>query len=368
MKGYFIMIGYSSKEDKTGIGMKIRNQISAFNKAGMNCGEIVLPVSKSRFLSVQYRLPFFNVYPIWTYRSEFDDADYIYLRRPFVMNRHMRKVFARIKARNPKCKIIVEIPTYPYDAEYGTYKAKEMLIWKDRYNRNRMQGLVDRFADLTGQKEIFGIPTLKIINGIDVDKIRKKTYVPSSDGTIHMCAVAAFKEWHGYERLIEGVKQYYQNGGEKKIKLHFVGDGSELPRYRRLVREYGLDAYFEFHGYLRGSELDRVYDISDISLGTFGMYKINLNYSCNLKSREAVARGIPMVTGCPTDIFTEGKYKYYFEFPNDPSVVDIRKIIDFVDEIYKNGAESVIEEIRQYAYENVTMDAAMKNVIDYCKS
>ena len=97
------------------------------------------------------------------------------------------------------------------------------------------------------------------------------------------------------------------------------------------------------------------------------MYKKGLNLSCDLKSREAVARGIPMVTGCPTDIFIEGKYKYYLEFSNDSSAVDIQKIINFNDEIYRNGEELVIEDIRRYAFENVSMDAAMKNVIDYFK-
>ena len=365
MKGCFVVFGVSSKDDPSGIGLKVRNQINSFNNAGMNCSEIVMPIANTKFLSIQYRLPFFNVYPVWFYRDEYQDADYIYMRRPFVMNSHMRKVFKKIKDRNPKCKIIVELPTYPYDAEYATYKAKTLLIWKDKYNRNRMKGLIDRFAILTDEKTIFGIPTVRIRNGIDVTRIKERKPYSSSDGSIHICAVAAFKEWHGYERFIEGIAHYYANGGDRKIVCHFVGEGSELSRYKSLVKQLQVNDHFIFHGYLEGDDLDSIYNISDVSLGSFGMYKINISYSCNLKSREAVARGIPMVTGCPTDIFIKGKYRYYLEFPNDSSVIDIQKIIDFRDSIYQERPEIVVQTIREYARENVTMDSAMRNVFKY---
>lgn len=368
MKGCYILIGTASADDHTGIGLKIRNQLKAFNDAGLNFGECVLPVSKSKLLSLKYRLPFANVYPVWSCPDVLKKADFIYMRRPFVMNRAMRKVLREIKQANPRVKIVVEIPTYPYDAEYNTYKFNSMLRMKDKYNRARMNGLVDRFAVLSGEKEVFGIPTVRIVNGIDVDAVNVRRPVHLDDKTLHICAVAAFKEWHGYERVIEGVKDYYRNGGTRNLVFHFAGDGSALPGYRKLVSDYSLEEHFIFHGYTEGQALDDIYNQCTLALGTFGMFKKGLKLSCDLKSREAVARGIPMVTGCPTDIFIEGKYKYYLEFPNDPSVIDIQKIIDFNDEIYKSDEESVIEEIRRYAYENISMDAAMEDVIDYFKS
>lgn len=365
--GCYILIGQSSSNDHSGIGLKVRNQIAAFNKAGLNFGEYVLSISKSKLLPILYRMPFTNSYPIWECADEFKKVDYIYMRRPFVMNGAMRKVLRKVKKYNPKIKIVVEIPTYPYDAEYETYKAKELLIAKDKYNRMRMKGLVDRYAILNDEKEVFGIPTIKIRNGIDVDNIHKRNPTHNNNNCLHVCAIAAFKEWHGYERIIEGLERYYKNGGDRNIVCHFAGDGSALQDYKKLVKDKGLEDHFVFYGYVEGKQLDDIYNICTISLGSFGMYKKKLNLSCNLKSREAVARGIPMVTGCPTDIFVEGKYKYYLEFANDSSAVDIQKIIDFNDEIYRNGEEPVIEDIRRYAFENVSMDAAMKNVIDYFK-
>lgn len=96
------------------------------------------------------------------------------------------------------------------------------------------------------------------------------------------------------------------------------------------------------------------------------MYKKGLNFSCDLKSREAVARGIPMVTGCPIDIFTNKNYKYYLEFPNNSSELDIQKIIDFYDKIYtEETGKAVIDNIRDYAFQTVDMKKCMYNLIKY---
>ena len=97
MKGIFIVYGQSSNHDHTGVGLKVRNQIECFNNAGLNCKEHVLPIKKDKLLSIKYRLPFFNVYPVWKKRKDYLGVDYIYMRRPFVMNIHMRRIFKYIK-------------------------------------------------------------------------------------------------------------------------------------------------------------------------------------------------------------------------------------------------------------------------------
>ncbi len=369
MKGIFINYGKSYKKDRGGISLKIKTQIQVFNKEGLNCSELVLPAKQDKISLVLYRLPFCNMSPVWKYHEEFDNADYIYMRRPYVMTYYMRKVLKKIRKVNPQVKIVIELPTYPYDEEYKKSIFWQVLMLNDKYNRVRMKGLIDYFAILTEEKEIFGIPTIKIKNGIDVAKIEPKKYVASSDGTIHMCAVAMFKHWHGYERFFNGLKTYYKNGGKRNIVCHFVGEGTELPEYRKIVKEEHLEKHIKFYGFLSGKELENIYNTSSIALSTFGMYKIGLNLSCALKTREAVARGIPMITGCLTDIFTEQDYKYYLEFPNDDSELDIQKIVDFYDKIYtEENGEDVVKNIRKYAFETIDMAKCMQNVIRFFKS
>lgn len=195
--------------------MKIRNQIKAFRQYGLEVLELTLPYSKNPLLRILYRFPFYNGYPIWKYDKSMAETDFIYLRRPFVMTGYMRNVLKQIKENNPKIKIILELPTYPYDQEIAHFKLSKPFLLRDRYNRNRLKGVVDRIATLSEDKEIFGIPTIKIINGIDVSAVKPRVVSERKEDEIHLCAVALFKEWHAYERLLLGMADYYntERGG-----------------------------------------------------------------------------------------------------------------------------------------------------------
>lgn len=174
MKGIFITFGQPSVQDKTGVGLKIRNQIKAFRQFGVEMSEITLPYSRNCLLRILYRLPFYNGYPVWKYDKRMTETDFIYLRRPFVMTGYMRHVLKKVRKSNPNIKIILELPTYPYDQEIAHYKCSRPFLLRDRYNRNRLKGLVDRVATLTEDEKIFGIQTIKIINGINVNAVRPR--------------------------------------------------------------------------------------------------------------------------------------------------------------------------------------------------
>ena len=367
-KGYFITYGMSSTQANSGVALKIRNQIEAFNNAGLHCEEITFPYRTGKLAQVMQRLPFTNVDAIWEYRSEFDTANFLYMRHPLMITGAVRRVLREVNKRNPRCKIVMEIPTYPYDDEYKTRKFASFLLLRDRYNRNRMQGIMDYWANVDEQDEIFGLQSLKITNGINVDAVPKRIPTNQDLSTLHLCAVAVFSFWHGYERLIEGLDLYYRNGGTRNIICHFAGNGPELPLYKELIAEKHLDNHFVFHGYVEGEALNEIYNLSTLTVGSLGCYKKDCWLSGDLKSRDATARGIPSITGCKTDIFTPDRFPYYLEFPNDSSPLDFNRIIRFHDEVYQNGQEKVIEEIRAYAWQTVSMDIAMREVIGYFQS
>ena len=58
-------------------------------------------------------------------------------------------------------------------------------------------------------------------------KYRKK------DGTIVLLAVATLAKWHGYERVIKGLYNYYADGGERNIIFNIVGNGEQNPILQR---------------------------------------------------------------------------------------------------------------------------------------
>lgn len=367
MKGLFLV--YGNIDDQTlGINKKIWAQINNFNRQGLECKPYVLNPGIRSGYKILYRMPFANMTPVWQYDKIYEGLDFLYFRRPFQMSVFMRKVLSQIKKNNPGIKIILELPTYPYDSEVKERIVNYPLYIKDKYNRKKLLGLVDKIATLTDDKKIWNIETLKIANGLDITKYPPKGYTVET-GDIHLLAVAVFKLWHGYERIIQGLKNYYSTHSERKVYLHMVGDGDELTKYKKLVKEYNLEDSVIFYGFLQGEELAHIYDQCDIAISSLGMYKINLFTSSALKSREYLIKGMPIVSGVKIDIFEKNpNYKYYLEFPNDNSYINIEKIILFYDSIYKdNNKDEIIGSIRTFAEKNISIESAMKEVVDYIK-
>ena len=99
--------------------------------------------------------------------------------------------------------------------------------------------------------------------------------------------------------------EYYKNGGTREAVFHLVGDGSELPLYKKLVEEYGLERRVRFYGFLSGEPLSQVYNRADIAVSCLGMYRKGMDRESSLKSREYSARGLPIIAVSPVDIFPE---------------------------------------------------------------
>ena len=122
-----------------------------------------------------------------------------------------------------------------------------------------------------------------------------------------------------------------------------------------------------FYPTLTGDELDELYNDSDIALVSFGMYKLGFyGKLCALKSRECLAKGMPLITGCRIDVLPES-YPYAQVFANDESTVDIAEIVAFYKQVRSmtRGKKELSDKIRQYAKEHVSMEAVMKPVVDY---
>lgn len=251
---------------------------------------------------------------------------------------------------------ILEFPTFPYDGELSN---KRILV-EDGYYRKQLSQYVLYATNYGGQDSIFDISCIKLMNGVDfaehpLRKIREK------DDRIVLLAVAAMSKWHGYERVIEGMAKYYNDGGTQKIDFKLVGEGPEICEYHRLVEEYKLQNRVEFCGKLEGEELDKVYDESDIAIGTLGYYKTGLIRNAPIKTGEYCARGIPFVYGYEDSSLT-GTESYALQIANDNSAVDMKLIIEFYNEVYSNIEK--IYEIRIDAEKKFEWSEILKPVIE----
>lgn len=363
-RGYYI---HFQGRTSIGVSKKIDMQMEELRKY-YNVQEVeVETISRSLPKRVVGLFPLASVkrdYPSALQRI--NKPEFLYVRRT-VADRSYLHFWKEIKKRYPHCKIIIEIFTYPYDKDdFGKWNAWPFYLKELLYRRN-LKKYVDRFVTYTEDAKIFGIPTIRTINGVCVDKLRKVTGSYQST-CLTMIGVAYMQRQHGYERVIEGMKRYYQDGERKyKIYLKLVGDGPEKEKYQSLVRKYNLQEYASFYPTTSGEELDELYDMSDLALAAFGMYKVGYEGDISaLKTRECLAKGIPMLTESPIDVCPKD-FPYLCIFPNDSSPVDMEKVICFMEDIRirEPEKEKVADELRTFAKGHVDMEVAMKPIVEY---
>lgn len=255
------------------------------------------------------------------------------------------------KLKNNGTIILLEMPTYPYDQEYQNagFASKVALLVEKLY-RKKIKKYVTRIITVSHHNTIFKTPTIQINNGIDVDTINVKKN-RKTDNEFHLIGVATISLWHGYDRVIEGLHNYYrdQEPGRKKVFFHIVGDssGSEAVRYIEMVKKYELGNYVIFYGKKSGKELDILFDNMDIAVGSIGCHRIGLKYIKSLKNREYCARGIPFFYSETDEDFEDKPFTFKVSANDNP--VSIEDIINFIRNNRFDPAK-----IRNYAIENLT--------------
>ncbi len=235
MTGLYIYFDFNREEEtgnSIGIIKKIRSQHKCFQR---NLGGDCDLVNLRRAFGQNSPLLFFSF--IFSTRTfDFSDIakkryDYIYVRRIDPNCRSVVYILRQLRKWNPECKIVYEVPTYPYDFIYRKSLLGNVKLRIDRHYRSQLHRHIDRIATLTPDGELFGCRTLRITNGIDCGSIEVSKKESYDRNRLSLVAVAQFGFYHGYDRVIEGLANYK----EREAVLHLVGDGDELKIYKALV-------------------------------------------------------------------------------------------------------------------------------------
>lgn len=205
-----------------------------------------------------------------------------------------------------------------------------------------------------GYEKIWGVKAIHIDNGIDLESIRIKKNTKSD--SIRLVAVAY--EWapHGYDRIVRGLRNYYDGEWSEYVSLKLVG--TVLESTRRLISELNLERDIQIAGKKYGDELDEIYDNSDIGVGALATFRAGIyGIACELKTREYIAKGLPFLCTGPA----EDKEWYYCVFPQNNDPVDVNKIVEF----YKNisNISDYNKKIRNEA-ESMTWTVQFKKVFE----
>ena len=254
---------------------------------------------------------------------------------------------------------VLEIPSFPYDdlAIIGCQSA----MLEDKYYRNQMKKYIDVVSDYDGEKEIFGIQCINLQNGVNMEEypLRQRKY---ENGKVVLIAVASMLKWHGYERIILGMKKYYENKGKMDIIFKLVGDGTEINYYKRLVDENHLEKNIIFLGKLDGADLDREYINADIAVGGLGFFKIAIDVGSSIKVREYCARGIPFIYGYD-DLGFYGNEEYALQVSNDEQIIDMNQVIEFYHSFREQKDISI--KMRKKAEKDFTWEVLLQPVVQY---
>lgn len=190
-------------------------------------------------------------------------------------------------------------------------------------------------------------------NGIDVSSIElRKDEKDKPANLITLIGVAALEEWHGYDRVIQGISDYYKNNTVQKININFiiVGSGGAETRLKAMVRDLDVSQYVSFKGTLHGIALTEAFNQADVAIASLGLHRIGLYKASVLKSREYLARGFPILVSSE-DPDIPATLEFVYKSKGDDSAIDIENLIGWYDSYAKKG--STAESIREYAAQNV---------------
>ncbi|WP_312339740.1 hypothetical protein [Sphingobacterium sp.] len=338
---FLVFHGFS---EHNGISKKIRGQINGLKSAGVDVrlcyysverdgsrvwrveDDILVDFGKGLIAKIRKRIDY-KAISEYVQQNKFS---LVYIRsdhnaNPFTL--HMVK-----KMRLSGAKVLMEIPTFPYDQEYVSLRMRlELLI--DRLFRKNVAKQLNAFVTFSDAQTIFGQQAICISNGIDFSNIPvRRPTERAGTRTVHLLGVAEIHYWHGFDRLIHGLGIFKQAHPDCQIIFHLVGQFSG-ERERIAITEpiefYGLQPNVILHGPLWGEDLDAIFDLADFAIGSLGRHRSGIQVIKTLKNREYAARGIPFIyseSDADFDI-----QPYIVKASPDESPIDIAQILDFLE-------------------------------------
>ena len=378
MKILFLV--YHGFSEHSGISKKIHYQVNGlrenghdvhlcyydFDERGHSCrfvdGKLLKDYGKGKWAGLRQRMDYDCIYDYCVHNK----IEFVYARCFMNANPWLIRFFKKL--RKAGVKSVTEIPTYPYDQEFTCVSDWNMKLdlWMDKRYRCELYHQQNALVTFSDAEQIFGQRTIRISNGVDFDSI--PLHHPSSliphPSSLHLIGVAEVHFWHGFDRLVAGLGEYYKQGGQLEVYFHIVGgvhpfymtDMPQAPGFQTLIDKYGIHDKVIFHGTLFGDELTQVFNQCQFAIGSLGRHRNGITVIKTLKNREYATRGLPFIYSEQDSDFDQ--QPYVIKAPADESPIDIQRIIDFVDHFQMKP-----EEIRK-TVEHLAWKIQMQWVVD----
>ena len=388
MKILFLV--YHGFSEHSGISKKIHYQVKGLRENGHDVrlcyyaqspnghwcrfvdDDIIQDYGKGALAGLRQRIAYNCIYD-YCIREK---IEFVYARCFMNANPFLIRLFKKL--RKAGIHSVTEIPTYPYDQEFIGYSRQERLKLRiDQLFRHRLYQQMDALVTFSDAERIFGQRTIRISNGVDFDSIplhQPPLYLERAGGeALHLIGVAEVHDWHGFDRVMTGIGEYYrqkqtalatshslrENSHQPDVFFHVVG-GVHPNRmnnvFAPIINKYGIQDNVIFHGQLFGDELTKVFNQCQFAIGSLGRHRSGITVIKTLKNREYATRGIPFIYSEQDSDFDH--QPYVIKAQPDESPINVPQILDFIDHHHIKP-----EEIRK-TVESLSWRIQMKKVID----
>jgi|GEM_PF-1907858 len=256
--------------------------------------------------------------------------------RHMLPNKQLIKLLSWLNIHNKK--IVYEIPTYPYYYEQmseahskiktGARLVIESLYWPLIYNKvNRLTVIRCRTKSLH-LKKMFDIK-----NGVACDLTSTNLKHSFSETYFNIIGIGTIYKYHGYDKMIEAIINARGIVRGKKIRFYIVGESDEISNLRKDVANCVYRECFIFCGKKLGEELEKLYSIADLAVGTLALNLRNADIDTAIKNIEYLSRKIPIVTS--GKIFDINENSELYKIIEQKNPINISDLLDFSVEYYK---------------------------------
>lgn len=354
MKALFVA-NLESKETE-GIFKKVCAESDAVGKAVGSCELVTRSGKKAVIKSFNCMERTLSDEDFLTYirnRFEKKDVQLAYIRHMIPSPEFIKAL--KVAKRN-RIKVYYEIPTYPYFGEqFNTSIRKhraivkitlDILFWPLIYK------YIDKLVVIKSNSTVKMFSKMaEITNGVQTSNIKSKDYSKFTDNKVfRMVAVGTLYPYHGYDRILKGLRQCNEIVDDSIIEFHVVGQSQTIDDLHQMADSMGLK-HTIFHGIKTTEELNDLYDSFDVGLGCLALHRRNADIDTTLKTIEYYCRGVPVVTSGKVPF---SQKEYTFVVPDDESPIDIDSIFDYYKALDKDKLQNLSEIAKcQFDWNNI---------------
>lgn len=308
--------------------------------------------------------------------------DVIYLRNDYLLYTMWLFIVFALSGK----KIILEIPT-PINVFWHELRLSHLPSWKKLILPKMIKlylkliiKRVDLIIEMAEEQEPIVLAQQNKffiwqngMNSVDAYKL-PKNYIQEQNkaitkffmnNEIRLILVANLAEYHGLDRIIEGLYLYYSKAHVYKVYVDVISSFNDtLIKNKKLVENYELSEYVNFIGNVEISKLAEFYKQANSAIGSISFNKIFLDSGSPLKLREYAMFGLPSCINYHDYDLSNTDFVFTCSRSEEP--IDVNVLIEFYKQLLEKHGVDLTKVIQDYALNNLMWQHKVEKLRDEC--